>query len=149
MSHPKIEAVEVRDAFELAVSWSNGTRSVVDLSAHVAALKAFRPLRRTALFRQASVGEWGWSVRWTDDLEMSAAQLWRLALEQSGEAMTAEAFRNWRDRHGLSLSGAAEALGLSRRMVAYYDSGERLIPKTILLATQGYDATLTHRPKAA
>ena len=28
-------------------------------------------------------------------------------------------------KHGLSLSGAGEALGLSRRMVAYYSNGEK------------------------
>jgi hypothetical protein len=30
-------------------------------------------------------------------------------------------------------------------MVAYYDSGERLIPKTILLATVGFDALRGNR----
>jgi predicted transcriptional regulator len=41
--------------------------------------------------------------------------------------------------HGLTLDRAAEALGLSRRIVAYYLSGEQPVPKTVMLATEGYD----------
>jgi transcriptional regulator with XRE-family HTH domain len=43
-------------------------------------------------------------------------------------------FLERRLRHGLSLRGAAEALGLSRRMIAYYSNGEKPIPRAILLA---------------
>jgi transcriptional regulator with XRE-family HTH domain len=42
-------------------------------------------------------------------------------------------------RHGLTLDRAAEALGLSRRTVAYYRSGEQRVPKTVTPATEGYD----------
>lgn len=31
------------------------------------------------------------------------------------------------------------ALGLSRRTVAYYLSGEQPVPKTVMLAAEGYD----------
>src|SRR5690242_6400268 len=51
---------------------------------------------------------------------MSNDTLWRLAQEQSGATMTAEAFRGWRERHAYTLDTAARALGL-RRMVAYYE----------------------------
>jgi transcriptional regulator with XRE-family HTH domain len=43
------------------------------------------------------------------------------------------------ERHALTLDRAAEALGLSRRTVAYYLSGEQPVPKTVMLATEGYD----------
>lgn len=43
-----------------------------------------------------------------------------MALEQNGRA-DAAAFIRWRWRNRLSLSKAAETLGLSRRMVAYYE----------------------------
>jgi transcriptional regulator with XRE-family HTH domain len=42
--------------------------------------------------------------------------------------------------YGLSLSQAAEALGLSRRQVAYYASGEHPVPRTVLLACKGWEA---------
>ena len=41
---------------------------------------------------------------------------------------------------GLSLTDAAEALGLSRRQVADYASGEHDVPRTVLLACKGWEA---------
>jgi hypothetical protein len=43
-------------------------------------------------------------------------------------------------RNGLSLTNAAEALGRSRRQVAYYASGEHEVPRTVLLACKGWEA---------
>ncbi len=48
-------------------------------------------------------------------------------------------FRGWRKSLGLSQKAAAEALGLKRRVVQYYEKGERdgepvTIPKTVRLA---------------
>jgi hypothetical protein len=37
------------------------------------------------------------------------------------------------------LTDAAEALGLSRRQVAYYASSERVVPRTVLLACKGWE----------
>ncbi|MEP7349664.1 MAG: hypothetical protein ABI668_06885 [Sphingorhabdus sp.] len=39
----------------------------------------------------------------------------------------------------MTLDRAVDALGLSRRTIAYYLSGEQPIPKTVMLATEGYD----------
>lgn len=52
--------------------------------------------------------------------------------------MRAADFRAWMDEHGLTQERAADALGLSRRMIAYYRSGEKVIPKTVMLATEGW-----------
>ena len=52
--------------------------------------------------------------------------------------MPAAAFRRWMDGHSLTLDAAAAALGLSRRTIAYYLSGEQPVPKTVMLATVGY-----------
>ncbi|WP_413207085.1 helix-turn-helix domain-containing protein [Rhodospirillum sp. A1_3_36] len=53
--------------------------------------------------------------------------------------MTPNAFKNWRKRLGLSQKEAAEVLGLKRRVVQYYEKGERdgenvTIPKAVRLA---------------
>ena len=56
---------------------------------------------------------------------MSADMLWRLAQEHTGQTMSPDAFRNWRERRAFTLGVAANALGLSRRMVAYYEQGDR------------------------
>ena len=88
----------------------------------------------------AVAAEDGWSVEWPAcGIDLGSAQLRRWADEQAGEAMPAEAFRAWVEGHGLTLDRAAEALGLSRRTVAYYLSGEQPVPKTVMLATEGYD----------
>lgn len=82
------------------------------------------------------VGEWGHSVEWSGGIEIGADELWRRALEAAGHHDTVQ-FLDWRMRHGLSLAAAAQALGLSRRMVPYYSSGSRPVPRTVLLACRG------------
>jgi transcriptional regulator with XRE-family HTH domain len=65
-----------------------------------------------------------------------------MALEQSGRHDAVQ-FIRWRSQHGFSLSQAAEALGLSRRQVAYYASGGHAVPRTVLLACKGWEAEHT------
>ncbi|MEM7255682.1 MAG: helix-turn-helix transcriptional regulator [Pseudomonadota bacterium] len=53
--------------------------------------------------------------------------------------MTSRGFKRWRKKLGLSQKEAADALGLKRRIVQYYEQGERdgekvEIPKTVRLA---------------
>ena len=47
-------------------------------------------------------------------------------------------------RNDLSLSSAAEALGSSRRMVSYYRTAHKAIPRAIWLACLGWEATRPH-----
>lgn len=42
-------------------------------------------------------------------------------------------------RNGLTLDSASRALGISRRMLAYYRNGEKPIPKHIWLACLGWE----------
>ena len=76
---------------------------------------------------------------WTDAIDMSADTLWRLAQEQAGTTMTPDEFRHWRERKAYTLDTAARALGISRRMVAYYEQGDRPIPRVVALATRGLE----------
>lgn len=125
--------------FRLAIQWSNGAAAELDL-APILRQKAYRALREAKLFSTVSIGDWGHSLNWPDDIELGADSLWRMTLTAQGRSDTVE-FMDWRMRHGLSLTAAANALGISRRMVAYYASGEKEIPKTILLACKGWEAT--------
>ena len=77
---------------------------------------------------QAKVGEFGADVVWPGGLDMSNNPLWRLAQEQAGLTKTAEAFRRWRERRAFTLDTAARALGISRRMVAYYERASAQSP---------------------
>jgi len=141
-SLPRITAVSVGEQpLTLRVGWSHGTESLIDVSGPINAFRVFAPLRADpALFAAVTVGEHGTYVAWSDEIDMAADTLWRLAQEQSGATMTAEAFRQWREGHAFTLETAAQALGVSRRMLAYYEQGEKPIPRAIALATRGLDA---------
>ena len=60
-------------------------------------------------------------------------------MEQGGVTMSSDAFRHWRERKAYTLDTAAQALGLSRRMVAYYEQGEKPIPRVVALATRALE----------
>lgn len=140
---PRIVAVEAGDKpLALRVHWDKGGKSLVDVSGMVKTFRLYEPLRRSPkLFRGVRVGEHGTDVVWTDEIDMSADTLWRLAQEQAGVTMSPEAFKHWRERKAYTLDTAARALGISRRMVAYYEQGARPIPRVVALATRGLDAT--------
>ncbi len=91
------------------------------------------------MFARVTVGEGGHSVLWPGDVDIGAAGLLELSLEQAGRADAVE-FIRWRWRNGLSLTAAAEALGLSLRQVAYYAIGEYEVPRYVLLACRGWEA---------
>ncbi|HIJ83434.1 MAG: hypothetical protein HW380_3547 [Magnetococcales bacterium] len=139
---PRIAAVWVgARPYTLHVRWERGGESFVDVSGPIQTFRVYAPLRQSAaLFGQVGVGEQGTDVTWSDELDMSADALWRLAQEQSGATMTAEAFQSWRKKKSLTLDAAAVALGISRRMVAYYDHGDKPIPRVVALATMALDS---------
>lgn len=134
----RIAGVKYAHEYALRLRWVNGKTMLVDLSVPVQRLKGLRPLRDQAVFARATKGEGGHSVVWSGEIDMGADRLWEMSLEQNGRLDTVE-FVRWRWRHGLSLHDAAEALGLSRRQVAYYASGERVVPRTVLLACKGWE----------
>ena len=134
----RIVQVSPAGAHALLVRWMKGKTLSVDLHEPVFRLKGLRPLRDTTVFARAAVGEGGHSVVWPGDRDMGADRLWEMTLEQNGRADTAE-FIRWRWKHGLSLTDAAEALGISRRQVAYYASGAHEVPRYILLACKGWE----------
>ena len=135
----RIKSVESLQGHTLRVRWTNGKAFPVDLTETVNRLKGLRPLRDRRFFQRVFASEGGHSVEWPGELDIGAARLWELALEQNGRA-DAAAFIRWRWKHGLSLTRAAEALGISRRTVAYYVSGDEPVPSYILLACKGWEA---------
>ncbi len=138
---PRIVAVAPGEKpMTLRVRWDNGTENLVDVSGMIQSFRVYAPLRRSPeLFRQVRLGEHGTDVVWTDEIDMAADTLWRLAQEQAGETMTADEFRHWRERKSYTLDEAARALGLSRRIVAYYEKGDRRIPRVVALATRALE----------
>jgi hypothetical protein len=113
---------------------------VVDVAALVGDDPLFAPLRDPAVFARAHLVAGGTGVAWTDELDVCGDVVWWAVAAARGEVMPEGAFAAWRARHGLSLSEAARALGLSRRQVAYYDSGQKPVPRTVMLACRGWEA---------
>jgi hypothetical protein len=132
-----IRSVRPAGAYRLVLSWDHAEDATVDLTQTVRTA-AFKTLADPDVFQKVELGDWGHSVAWPGDVEIGADSLWLDSLTAWGREDT-RAFLEWRLRNGLSLNGAAEALGLSRRTIAYY-SGGRAVPRSILLACKGWDA---------
>ncbi|MFZ2104234.1 MAG: DUF2442 domain-containing protein [Roseiarcus sp.] len=141
---PRIVAVSTdkKKPSTLRIRWEKADECVVDVSGLIETFRVYEPLRRSPeLFAQARLGEHGADVVWSDDIDMSADTLWRLAQEQTGATMSPDAFKRWRERKAYTLDAAARALGLSRRIVAYYEQGAKPIPRVVALATRGLEQT--------
>lgn len=135
----RIAAVTAMPGSRLRVEYVGGTVIEVDLSGIIAQSRAMRHLADPALFAAVRVGDYGWTAVWDDDAEMSSDRLMEMALEQQGRTDAVE-FRRWQERNHLSLSAAAEAIGLTRRTVSQYRTGARPVPRTVILACKGWEA---------
>jgi hypothetical protein len=133
-----LTAVKARAGSVLRLAFADGAGfdvSLGDTLRHHATLAA---LADPAVFRRAKLGAWGGTVTWgKDDLELAADNLRALAIEQAG-GYSHESIVEWMYRHGLTQQQAADALGLSRRMLGYYLSGEKPLPRTVALACIGW-----------
>ena len=138
---PRIAAVSAdRKPLSLRIRWTTGEESRIDVSGLVETFRVYEPLRRSPdLFRGVRVGDVGTDIAWSNDIDMSADTLWRLAREQAGITMSPDAFKHWRERKAYTLDSAAKALGLSRRMVAYYEQGTKPIPRVVALAARALE----------
>jgi len=131
--------------YRLRISWNTGETLDVDVEEILRKIPALAAILEPAVFAQAHVGEHGTSIEWFD-AEFGADNVYAWTREQMGEA-SHEMLLDWMWRNGLNLDEAAAALGLSRRMVAYYRSGQKPIPKSIWLACIGWE-TLQARKAA-
>ncbi len=136
----KITSVAVSGDKRLEIGWDDGRFAPVDLSEITDTHKALMPLRKKSEFARVALSGDGWSLEWPSGVDFGASQLRRWADEQAGEIMRPTAFREWMEEFGLTQEAASQALGLSRRMIGYYLSGEKVIPKTVMLATEGWAA---------
>lgn len=142
--HFVLTGVEVLPDHCLRLTYADGQTFVVDLSERIRTTSFLAPLKDTALFAQARMGFTGRSVDWVEDeLDLGSDNLRHLAVEQAG-GIGHERIWTWLDDTGLTLDQAAEALGISRRMLIYYRNGEKPIPRAIWLACLGWEAV---RPK--
>lgn len=136
----RVCAVEVLPQQCLRLTFEDGWSAKVNLSYWIANTKLFEPLQQPEVFAQARVGDWGTSVVWVEDtVDMGADNLRNMAVEQDG-GIGHERLVVWMHKHSLTQERAAEAIGVSRRMLNYYLSGAKVIPKTVWLACLGWEA---------
>lgn len=91
----------------------------------------------------------GRSVDWVEDkLDLGTNNLRHLAVEQAG-GIGHERIWTWLHDTGLTLEQAAEALGISRRMLIYCRDGEKPIPRSIWVACLGWEAVRPNLKVAA
>jgi Protein of unknown function (DUF2442) len=133
---PLVHAVKAKPPAMLEIVWSTGEKLTADVSRLVKRFKLYAPIRNPTVFARAKADPWGHGVNWPGEIDMGADQLYELAREQAGQ-WGPERFAAWMAEHGLSLNGAADALGLSRRMIAHYCTGSRSIPRVVALACEG------------
>ncbi len=142
--HFVLTAVEALPDYHLRLTYADGRVFMVDLTDRVNTTDFLAPLRDSILFLHAKVGFAGRSVDWIEDeLDLGSDNLRHLAIEQAG-GIGHERIWVWLQESGLTLTQAAEALGVSRRMMTYYRDGEKPIPRSIWLACLGWEAV---RPK--
>jgi hypothetical protein len=143
----RIKSVRHAGAFKVRLRWIGEDKDhTVDLHKIVFGVKGLSPIRDETQFAKVAVGQGGHSLAWPGDLDVGADRLWEIDQEQNGLPGVAE-FIHWRQRNAFSLKQASDALGVSRRMIAYYFSGEKAVPRYILLACKGWDAA-NRKPSA-
>ena len=142
---PNIQAVRVMEPSVIELVWSTGETLNVNLSGLPTRNTAFAKLADPAFFAKVERDEWGHGIGWPGGLDLGADRLYELSREQAG-LPTASEFEAWMDRNHLSLTVAAESLGMTRRMIAHYRTGSKPIPVVVGLACKGWEATHAQRP---
>lgn len=138
--HFQLTTVKALPEYRLRLKYADGQRFEVELREWIESIKALKSLRDRELFARAKLGLAGRSVDWIDDeVDLASDNLRNLAVEQAG-GIGHERIWTWLHHTGLNLEQAAEALGISRRMLIYYRDGEKTIPRAIWLACLGWEA---------
>ena len=136
---PELQTVVALSPYRLRTTWSTGEELEVDVATVLHSFPDLAPILAPEVFATVHMGEWGGSVEWYDS-ELGADNVYAWAKEQAGQ-VSHEMFGDWMRRNGLSLTTASQALGMSRRMVSYYRTAQKSIPRHVWLACLGWEAT--------
>lgn len=130
----------------MLLTFADGAAYEVNLVEVIQKHPLLAPLKVQETFETARLGEFCDTVCWADDdnLELASDNLRAMGVEQAG-GVSHEFIWRWMYEHDLSLDAAAAALGMSRRMLAYYRSGAKPVPRTVALACLGWAALKKRR----
>jgi hypothetical protein len=142
MKRPRLLAVEALSNYRLRLTFINNTIFIVSLADDLERYPGLYPLKDPDVFTEAAIVEGeGWTVEWPEvDIQIGADTLWLDAQAQNAPDENTRIFAEWRLRHGLSLTDAARALGMTTRTMSAYGSGKRPVPRYIALACKGWEA---------
>jgi len=131
-----IKTAQIVSPLRVEIAWKTGETFTADLTDWTS--PPFDALLDPLFFVQMAVDEWGHGIGWPGGLDLGADSLYELCRKQAG-LPTASDFDTWMKRNGLSLTSAAETLGMTRRMITHYRTGSRPIPKVVGLACRGVE----------
>jgi hypothetical protein len=147
MNQQRITSVTAEAPSLLIIDWRSEKRTKVKVTEYLKS-PGYERLADPEFFVTAVVEEWGHGVEWADgEIGIDADTLYRLGKEQAGFAFPVNEFNAWMENNGLSLTAAANALGITRRTVVYYHGGHKPIPIYIKLACLGWE-TLSFKQAA-
>jgi len=135
----RLESVKPEPGTMLTATYSDGRVLRVDLADLASRLQTFAPLEDPVEFATAKVTDFGWTLEWDCGASLDSDRLIEMALEQAGMVENVN-FRRWQDANHLSLTDAANAIGLTRRTVSQYRTGARPVPRIVGLACKGWEA---------
>lgn len=143
-NHFRLTKVKALKNSRLKITYADGTEFNIDLSDWIKKTSFLKPLQDQSLFASAKLIEFGRAIEFgKGEIDLAADNLRNLAVEQSG-GIGHERIWNWMHENNLTLDSAAEVLGISRRMLAYYRNGEKPIPRHIWLACVGWETLHKH-----
>lgn len=145
---PNIQAARVIAPGVIELVWSTGETLSVNLTDLPKRNPVFANLVDPTFFSKMERDEWGHGIGWPGGLDLGADRLYELSREQAG-LPTASEFEAWMERNHLSLTVAAESLGMTRRMIAHYRTGSKPIPLVVGLACKGWEATHARNGQSA
>ena len=124
----------------LLLQYADGVQLEVSLVETILQSPALEQLKDPKVFSSGRIGDNGAMVIWAndDDLQLAADNLRARGVEQAG-GISHEFIWKWMAKNDLNLDTAAAALGVSRRMLAYYRSGSKPVPRTVALACIGWE----------
>lgn len=135
----RLVSVAVESEMNVSVTYTDGRVVSINLRDLINRLQAFSPLTKPKEFATAKVADFGWSLEWNCGASLDSDRVLELAMEQAGMAENVR-FRQWQDTNHLSLSDAAQAIGLTRRTISKYRTGSSPVPRYIALACKGWEA---------
>ena len=141
MKRARLAGIEVLNSFRMRLDFVGGEVYTLDFQPLLDESPGLARLRDPVAFAGATLvdGE-GWTVEWPAlDIQIGADTLWLDAQAQNAPDENTRIFAQWRARHGLSLSQAAQALGMTSRTISAYGTGARPVPRYIALACKGWE----------